>query len=425
MSDFFKTQNVVNSLYKISPRSIFIIICLSMPNIGFSAVVDGLFRSSVEVVSQQASDRDKAFNQALVKTLLKVSGNRDLVSRSDIQSSFFPAERYVQRFSYKENPEYASYLEKLDQLSIQEQENSQENNQSSAPLPYLLTVDFAQKPLEAQMKKINLPIWGNVRADVMFWVLVESDGERILLGNNEKSQLVEGLMAIAEDYALPISFPVADNTDLKRINISDLWGLFPDAIDSAKQRYSANGNLMVRLYQSSSDTWSANWHFSINNISYTGLMHNTSMLMINDEIFSFLTNILSKRFSAVSTELSVDRDMSFEVSNINNFKDYVDVQTFLEGLAPIKSFALNWVEGSVMSFSLELNGTSEQLQEYLNLSGRLKFISSNLVEIQKEPIAVEGKRELLFESEPEHEVTKSYVQIEKYKWVSTTPKTNK
>ena len=425
MSDFFKTQNVVNSLYKISLRSIFLIICLSLPNIGFSAVVDGLFRSSVEVVSQQASDRDKAFNQALVKTLLKVSGSRDLVSRSDIQSSFFPAERYVQRFSYKENPDYASYLDKQKQLALQGQENSQATNQSSAPLPYLLTVDFASKGLEAQMKKINLPIWGNVRADVMFWVLVESGGERILLGKNEKSQLLEGLKAISEDYALPISFPLADNTDLKRINISDLWGLFPDAIDSAMQRYSANGNLMVRFYQSSSRTWSANWHFSINNISYTGLMHNTSMAMINDEIFSFLTNILSKRFSTVSTGLNADQDMTLEVSNINNFKDYVDVQTFLENLAPIRSFSLNWVEGSVMSFSLELNGTSEQLKEYLNLSGRLKFISSNLVEILKEPINLESKRDLLFESEPMLEMTKSYVQVEKYKWTSTTPKTNK
>jgi hypothetical protein len=416
-----------------------------------SAVVDGLFRSSVEVNSQQASDRDEAFNQALVKTLLKVSGHRDLVFSTDMQNHFFPAERYVQRFSYKENPRYIAYLEYQKQLTAQtqveaEQENITPNVSELAvtniddltetiepdldpalfepiPLPYLIAVDFAPKALETQMKKVNLPIWGNVRADVMFWVLVESGGERELLGNDKEHKLVDHLISLSSDYALPISFPLADDTDLRDLNMSDLWGLFPDAIDLAKQRYTANGNLMVRLYQLSENTWSANWYFSINNTAYTSQLHNAPMKMINDEIFNFLSSILAKRFSSVSSDLSTNQAMTLEVSNINSFKDYIDIQTFLEDLAPLKSFSLDWLEGSVMSLSLELNGTSEQLQEYLNLSGKLKFISSNVIEKLTEPVKIENKPNIVFESEPE--MVKSFVQVEKYQWISATPKTNK
>lgn len=402
----------------------------------YSAVVGGLFSSTVEVASQQASDRDGAFNQALVKTLLKVSGHRDLVHNIDVQSSFFPAERYVQSFSYKENPRYTAYIayqKQLENESDIEGLNAQVAEISATtfdviPLPYLLAVEFAPKALQAKIKKTGLPIWGNVRAEVMLWILIESGGERELLGTNKESTLIDSLNALSEDYALPISFPLADKIDLQNINTSDLWGLFPDAVDVAKQRYSADGNLMVRVYQASLNSWSANWNLSINGVETTGSLHNVSMHEINDELFSFVSAILAKRFSVSVSDPSDDKTITLEVSNINNFSDYVDVQTFLEDLAPLNSFTLDWVKGSDMSFTLELNSSTEQLKEYLKLSGKLLFLSSTVV---SQPSNLDMTQEVGLEFSPKAEiesdvdVVSNFIQVEKYKWLSSTSKTNK
>jgi hypothetical protein len=465
MSAFLHNIVMAYSLFKLTVQ-ILIVVFLGISNTSFSAVVDGLFHSNIEVNSQLASDREQAFNQALVKTLLKVSGQRDLVLDQATQSTFFPAEMYVQSFSYKENPRYTAYLEYQKQIASQEQSfNSELNNDSSyvndeknnlveanddqvsldtnpidpslfdpLPLAYILEVDFAPKALETRMKKSNLPIWGNVRPEVMFWVLIESEGERQLIGTSKPNIVTKNLFKATEDYALPFSLPVGDELDIDAINMSDLWGLFPDAIDQAKLRYTSNGNLMVRLYQSVSNNWSANWHFSINGGAYTGQLHNSSMLAINDEIMSFISGILAKRFSVVSSDLMTNQDVILEVSNINNFKDYVDIQKFLEDLAPIKSSSLDWVEGRVMSFSLALNGPPEQLKEYLGLSGKFQFLSSTTNEIRSDTIPYEQEKAKIdtlvkeivtSDRQLEQVVTSRIIRIQKYKWLSATPETTK
>ncbi|MFT6031324.1 MAG: hypothetical protein ACI8O8_003075 [Oleiphilaceae bacterium] len=471
MSIFLLNIAMAYSLFKFKFQTLIVVVFLCISNASFSAVVDGLFRSNIEVNSQQASDRETGFNEALVKTLLKVSGQRELVHDRTTQRAFFPAERYVQRFSYKENPRYTAFLEYQKQIAVQEQpsnaeqtsidsnldneinkpvdENSPQVNLDASsidpslfdpslfdppPLPYLLEVDFAPEALEARMKNFNLPIWGNVRPEVMFWVLIESEGERQLIGSSTPNILTKNLIKASEDYALPFTLPVGDKLDINVLNMSDLWGLFPDAIDQAKLRYTSNGNLMVRIYQSMSNTWSANWYLSINGGAYTGQLHNSSMFAINDEIMSFISGILAKRFVVVSSDLTTIQNVNLDVSNINNFKDYVDIQKFLENLAPIELSSLDSVEGSVMSFSLVLNSTPGQLQEYLGLSGKLQFLSSTTNELFSDHISYEQEKAKIDTLEKEvvtsntvteQAVTSRIIRVQKYKWLSETPETIK
>ncbi len=453
MSDFFTTIYMVYSLSRYTFKTLILIILVCTSNISFSAVVSGLFHGSVEVNSQQASDRQNAFNQALIKTLLKISGHRDLVLDRNLQSSFFPAQRYVQSFSYKENPRYIAYLNyqkllseqensvdetlrempNIDKNTISQAQNTDDakdidqidpSDFEPAPLPYLLEVDFASQALEAKMKQINLPVWGNVRPEVMFWVLIEADGERELLGTIKPNPFKEDLLKVSTDYALPVTFPFSDGVDKSALSMSDLWGLFPDAIDQAKLRYASNGNVMLRIYQSMSNTWSANWHFSINGVTYTGQLHNSAISAINDEVISFISAILAKRFSVDSSGLAVKQDITLEVVGINNFKDYVDVQNFFESIAPVKSFSLNWMEGSVMSFLVELNTKPEKFKEYVELSGKLQFISSTVKEIISEPASDQQVMSVVAEDPPQ-DITSQIVRVEKYKWLSTAPHTIK
>lgn len=424
------------------------LLCISASS--FSAVVGELFHSSVEVLSQQSSDRGEAFNQALLKTLLKVSGHRDLVLDPAVQSIFYPAERYVQSYSYKENPRFIAYLEYKKSLSNQESPSFQtpslviNDNLSSSigaaepihnneildpnffnpePLPYLLEVDFASKALETKMKQAKLPIWGNVRPEIMFWIVIESEGVRELISSSTTASFNDELFKLSSDYALPISLPVGDKVDTNALSMSGLWGLFPDAIDQAKLRYASNGNLMVRIYQSMTNAWSANWHFSINGVFYTGFLHDSSLTKINNEIFNFLSTTLSERYSTTTSEMTTNQLINIEVSNISSFKDYVDVQVFLENLSPIKSVTLNWVEGSVMSFSLELNNTPEQLQEYLSLSGRLQFISSTSNKTLASPIYFDNTQATM--QVVDQDLPSSFILTEKYKWLKSTPQTIK
>ncbi len=458
---------MVYSLSKIAFKSLFLFVCLFVSKAAYSAVVSGLFHSDVEVVSQLMEDRQSAFNEALLKTLIKVSGHRELTLDPTLQAAFFPAERYVQSFSYKENPRYSAYIKYQEKLATEQRElgitsqtkfeqipalQNTENDKNTfkspeylshsvdinsefvpTPLPYILEVEFSAKALEQKMRNMNLPIWGNVRPEIMFWVLVESNGERNLLGLSNESQQVNILSKIANDYALPVSFPESDDLDLSMMTISDLWGLFPDAIDRAKLRYRSNGNLMVRIYQSVSDTWSANWHLSINDLTQIGSLHNASLPDIYDELLSFLAVNLSNRFS-MNSEAPGNYSIALDVADIENFKHYVDVQNFLEESALVKAFSLERMVGSIMSFNIELNTSLEQFREYLELSGKLAFISTSSVSSAPEApgllthninentsLVLDTQRYLQKEAETPNVIQEKYV----YKWLSVTPGSKK
>ena len=457
---------MVYSLSKIVFNSLFFLVCLLVSKTACSAVVSGLFHSNVEVGSQLTEDRQSAFNEALLKTLVKVSGHRELTLDSNLQAALFPAERYVQSFSYKENPRYIAYIKYQEKLAAEQPElgtsltkfeqvpdfQNTANDKNSfintnnpnnpvdiesefvpVPLPYILEVEFSAKALEKKIRNMNIPIWGNVRPEIMLWILVESNGERNLLGSSYESQQVNTLRQIANNYALPVSFPESDDLDLSMMTISDLWGLFPDAIDRAKLRYSANGNLMVRIYQSVSDTWSANWHLSINDLTQIGSLHNASLAEIYDELLSFLAFNLSNRFSMNSEALG-KYAIALDVSDIKNFKHYVDVQNFLDESALVKAFSLERMIGSTMSFNVELNTSLQKFREYLELSGKLEYISTSSISSLPETSGlrtnnIDGNTAVVLDSNKQLQQDAGSTNLieEKYfyKWLSVTPGSKK
>tara|TARA_R110002072_G_scaffold172728_5_gene327080 strand:- start:26742 stop:28094 length:1353 start_codon:yes stop_codon:yes gene_type:complete len=372
---------------------IVLLLCLSLPS--YSAVVEGLFHSAVEVQSQQVSDRQQAFNEALIKVLLKVNGDKALIMDQQIQERFFPAERFVQSFSYQENSRYVDYLafqkseldkSELDRAELDKdapenfpvQTDTNANSFTSVPLPYLLEVDFSSATLTKEMDKLGLPVWGNVRPDIMLWGIIESEGERQFLGLAEDNDVLDLIADAANNYAFPVSFPQADAKDKELVRASDLWGLFPDAINEAKKRYAANGNVMVRFYQSVSGLWSANWFFELNELAYSGALHDASLNEVSEALVGFISKILSQRYSIqVDAGETEKQKINLEVININAFKDYIDIQNFLTNLAPVKSLSISWLKGSTLSLLVELNGSLSRFNEYLNLSGKLKYISTS------------------------------------------------
>lgn len=370
------------SLFSVINRSIIFVFFLVFSNVSSAAVVEGLYSTVLEVSSQQSSDRDTAFNDALLRVLLKVSGNRSLTEQHEFTSRFFPAEQYVVSYAYKENPDYTAHLKqtafnKENQNPALEQSDETEPSvvTKKTPLPFLLEVNFSAKALEKNMINFGVPIWGNVRPSILLWIAIEADGQRQLLGQTNPHSLLESLESQANRFALPIIFPAADQIDRAAVNISNLWGLFPDAIDQAKARYVADGQLMIRVYRSLANTWNANWQMSVSGASYAASISDVDLETVSETIVSYMARVMADRFAIQPGLVQSESQLLIEVSDVKTFKDYIELQTFLETLAPVKSITINWVEGTTLSLSLALNSEATQFFEYLNLSG--KFLKLN------------------------------------------------
>jgi len=392
MSIFFALTKMAFSLFSFINRSSIFALFFIFSSVANSAVVEGLFSTVLEVPSQQSSDRDSAFNDALVRVLLKVSGNRSLVEQNEFISRFFPAEQYVVSYAYKENPVYTSYLNEIassekrqnpDQASASQTDDSK--SISSKPLPFLLEVNFSAKALEKNMISFGVPIWGNVRPTMLVWVALEEDGRRQLLGKNNTHLLLNDFDEDANRFALPIIFPEGDDLDRSAVNISNLWGLFPDAIEQAKTRYVADGHLMIRVYKSLANTWNANWHMSVSGASYSASVSDVDLATVSETVISYMARVMADRFAIQPGQIQSDNQLLIEVTDVTLFKDYIEIQDFLDKLAPVKSVSINWIEGTTMSLSLDLNSEAAQFFEYLKLSGKFIRLNSQADSVSTEP----------------------------------------
>lgn len=384
------------SLFSFIKKIILASICLCLSGTSYAIVVDGIYTTVLEVQSQQSHNREATFNDALMDVLLKASGDRDVLQNHQIISRLFPAEQYVVSFSYSENPAYTEFL-RQQSLEISNKQSPADNESQGSlpntwvnaaalkgarkPLPYLIEVNFSENALENAMRNAGIPIWGSVRPNTMFWVVYEEEGQRQLLGQTTRNLFLDFLNHDATRYALPIEFPFADQVDLAAVDIFNLWGLFPDAIDQAKTRYRSDGQLMMRVYKSLSNTWNANWSFSISGENYRSSIAEVDLPRLSEAVVAHVAGVLVDRFSIKPDQAHADGAVQIEVTDIHTFKDYVSLQNFLEKLAAVKRVSVEWVEGLTVGLSLELNTSSTQFFEYLTLSGKLIRLN-NATDIQ-------------------------------------------
>lgn len=406
-------------MYSFIKKIVFIFTCFCLSGVSYAVVVEGIYTTVLQVQSQQSRDRDAALNDALMDVLLKASGDRDVLRNHEIISRLFPAEQYVVSFSYTENPDYSAYIKQQNAEKAQNRGNDVQSlayrqqattvsSSEPVPLPYLIEVNFSENALEQAMKKAGIPIWGSVRPNIIFWVASEEDGQRQLLGKISDKPLLRLLKNDAARFALPILFPEGDQIDTSAVNISNLWGLFPDAVDRANTRYNTDGLLMLRVYKSLSNSWNANWSLTLGDQNYRASVSDVELSKLSESVISHVAGILVERFSIKADDQAYsDGAVKIEVSEIRSFKDYVDLQQFLEKLAAVKQISVESVDTTTVGLSLVLNTSTDKFLEYLNLSGKLTRMKQSL-DVSEVPVR--------FESDPLPQSVFNLPKVERFKW---------
>jgi hypothetical protein len=370
-----------------------------------------LYNASVAVPSQDPSDRMLGFEQALHQVLIRVTGDEELLQGSSVNSKFRSPENYVLSFAYRENPAYSVYLEVLaerERLAMEftnevadvEQEpgsmpSSAQTGQEeltesliaepAVPDQYMLDVAFAESPIEAGLQSLSLPIWGRSRPSILVWVVMSDEqGQRSVIGASELDEVLPELTGIAETRGLPLFIPVADLTDLSLLDVDGLWGLFSDSHIDASKRYGTDAVAIVRLQSSitpeaqeldeakepvSQRQWRADWQLFLGEQTFFGESAQASSESVSKEFVARLASVISTQYAISGVASSEIYTIS--VLGIDSFEDYVDVQRYLQDLAPVASVNMLLAEEDQLTFELRLRDTREMLSQHLSLGRKL------------------------------------------------------
>lgn len=332
-------------LYCFRARVLFTgLLLLALSGWASAAQIDDLYRVAIPVQSQNQADREQAMTQALSQVVVKVTGQRQSLTNSGVQSALRQASRYVQGFSYR----------------TEERENSRQ---------LVLQVRFDEPAVNRLLRENGQGIWGENRPDTLLWLAVEKNGIRRIQRGSPTHPVVSNIESTFSRRALPVTFPLMDFEDELAITPVDVWGMFTNKLEEASARYGSKSIVGGRLafdgekYNGRIVLLFQNQRF---NADIVDLTEKGLALAMAD----LVGNALAQHY-AVRSDGQAENPM-LSVEGVQSTKDYAGVVNYLKNLTAVRDVTVRRVKASTLELELEIDGTVSQLVDAIALGRKLR-----------------------------------------------------
>lgn len=335
-----------------------VFVVLFSSSLCFATEVTDLYRAKADLASQSQDDKDAAIRVAMEKVLVKVAGNRLLLSKPSIQKELDRHGRYTTQFNF-----------------------SRENGVNK------LVAVFNENKIKQLFTEQNIPLWGSLRPRVLLWIVNDNGMSRSIVSETEVSNLQLTAKSVSEEKGLPIVLPLMDLTDAQNVQTSDLWGRFIRPINKASKRYSPESIAIVRLSQRASvgvkSLKSVDWYMFN---SKAQQVQAGKQFKGEDEaelLNKAITNITETMASKYALSSTTNEELKIEVTGIETLTQYVELNRFLDKLSAINHIKLLKVDGTTRRFQLSYMGSQEALFTTLGLNNHLTLLKPALPEKPK------------------------------------------
>ncbi|MCW8908099.1 MAG: DUF2066 domain-containing protein [Sedimenticola sp.] len=312
--------------------------------------VDGLYSAEVQVAGQSAEQRTEGIVRAFAEMLVKVTGNRTIAGRSELQEALKLAPRYVQQYRYRLVPASGG------------------GDEAEQDASRLLMVQFDAEAVRRLLRERRLPVWGENRPAGIVWLGVESAGQRRLLQPESDSELVIAMTAAAEKRGIPVLFPLMDLEDQSAVQVADLWGNFIQNIRRGSERYSPDLIVTGRLVRLSDRLWRVNWHLYHGDRSSVWRDEGSLPTELAAAGIQRVADLLAERYAPVLGEGSLSL-IRLRISGVNSLEQYARVGELLRSQSAVERVEMVAAEPEAVTYELHSRGGVQVLEQGLSLGG--------------------------------------------------------
>ena len=330
-----------------------------------SAVVEGLYSASVKIQNQSQQAQNSAMKSGFKQVLVKVSGNKALLSDPTIRGHIANADKFLLSFQFEVKQDAIFYQ-----------------------------ADFDPQAVEKIIRLAGFPIWGKRRPDALIWLAVQDpfSRERTLVAEQSQLPLVQQAQETASLRGIDISFPLMDLTDIQQLNVYDVWGSYTQNILLASERYQADFVLSARLFfRNSKDdlgsletaapllplkeqVWVAEYIILHKGAFTSGVIEADTKPEAMASLIDALADNESSLYAIDASALSKEEKQALiVVEGVDDLTKYNRLTTFLASLSVVVNATLVEQQGDAATFELELFGTKQDLLNALNLDDRIKL----------------------------------------------------
>jgi len=322
--------------------------------------VKGLYEAEVPVFSQTKNERKAAMRRGMLQVLIKISGSSEIPFTPGIPDILESASSYVQQYRYSSWPANRPLPAVLDGGKVPNK---------------ILWVSYDKQALNKILQNLGLPLWGRSRPAVLIWLVVEDEGERILLGNDTDAEIKRLIEAESKRRGMPYLLPLLDLQDQVAISEVDVWGDFQDEILQASERYQTKAILRGRLFRDGYESWLAKWSLyeeTGEKMQWESAGQNQSLIF--GEAIDTVASRLSARYAQVINENGADAFI-ISVTNVNNLKDYARIVKYLSSLTLVRAASAIQFEAGTARFLVDIDGAEAGVIQTIELGNVLASVS--------------------------------------------------
>lgn len=331
---------------------VFLSLCLHVFSVQ-AVRVDNLYGAAVPVPNESEAVQKSALRSAMAIVLVKLTGDRQSVNKSEFTNMLNEAEKYTRQFGYKKITD-ATGAQNL-QLVVQFEEN-------------LINSAFRERGLVA---------WGRERPSVLLWLAEVGFGNDRLLGLDNGQVPLNILNQRSQRRGLGVVFPLLDLQDSSQISPADLVASNSSIITEASSRYPADAVLAGTIELSESGTWTSKWTALINGVVSTFNTSGETRDAALQEGMDVMVDKVAGAYARTTYSSDAVSDSSqIVVSNINSADDYARALQYLRGLNTVTAVNVTQLESDKVYFSIESLGGMATIYQSINLGNTLQSSGS-------------------------------------------------
>jgi hypothetical protein len=302
---------------------------------------DVLYSGEVAVSSQGETDRAEAIPAALIQVLQKVSGQREMPVSPVLEDALANADKLMLSFSYL-------YPERT-------------GPDGNVKRELRLAIQFMPAEIDRIIRQAGLPRWQRERPAVQIWAVVD-DGIKRELKPLEYAYAWESMQDIAAMRGLPLSWPELDEEERQLVDMRLVWGGFTDYL---VERWAPADGVAIIAIRREGPLWTLRWNVAGNGQNWAWRNSDQELMFALAQGVHQMADQIAAANSIAATEQG-SWTIDLTIGGLVNATNYAECLNYLQGLNLVTAVDVLGAEPGRVQFRLQLNASTEYLEEALN-----------------------------------------------------------
>lgn len=317
-----------------------------------SVAQDRLFAARIVVEDRQEASLARAASEALEQVLVRVSGNRAVITLPGVAQAVSSARDRLSLYTYVEDETGLALIAEFDGVIVKD-----------------------------LLRAAGATYWGGSRPPVLIWLVVDHPDGRRFANQQDDAELLTALRAAFDERGVDIRLPLMDLEDSLVLGPNVVWQRVVPRIMAASKRYGTDHVLVGRHVELSSGRLLSDWLY-LQQVG-SGPEYSTATTQTEAEDYVVATedaadlavDAMAQRYAISLNEASRQGRLTVTVEGVYSFEDYQQVVALFNEITLLDGVRVAGIAGQQLRLSVSGLASGSELQRLIDPRTGLSIVA--------------------------------------------------